>query len=301
MELRLSAYGQNNIEKGIISILMDENEQLTKSVIELDGKSNMVIECDELLICSVQTDSENYLLFINKMSDEKTKVKSDYFYSYGDLVGDHLLLASFSEGLDSVYNLKTKTWKHKIHERKYIQKIGRSHYIKCIDDKIISIDNALQQIYIYEDFNLKNFKVIDFDLDTNLRLASFDEESNVMFINTELSNEVLVFDLKTLKVIDKVKMVESTSFFSGGNAYHSELNLLCISMRGEDEIYIYTFKDELRFIKKIKTQKMPRDLKIIENILYITCYEDDCIQCIDLTSLSTLGTIDVYKPVTFSM
>ena len=241
MHMICSAYGQNGIDQGIVIF---DQDKVNKQVINLSGKANMVIETDSFLITSVQEKNRYYLEFY---ADQKRfdRIETTYFYSYGHFSNGYLLLASFNDGIDSTYHLETKKWCHHKHHRDGFVRNGRSHYIQKIKEKIISIDNAYQQIYCYEDDELKKFTVINFDEFINLRLASYDLDKNELYINTEVSNEVIVLNLDTLKECYRIKLSDNKQVFSGGHSYDAVHKKLFISMRKEDCIYVQDTTNQL--------------------------------------------------------
>lgn len=295
----VSAYGKQGIDQGIIDLTFDENK-VTKTWIRVDGKSNLVIEADDQLITSVQESTGNYLLFFNKDGVLLERIQTIYFYSFGELSQGHLLLASFEEGVDSSYNLQTRVWTTHGHQRTGFEGKGRSHFIKRFNGKIISVDNATQQIYVYEDETLQKVTVTDFELGLNIRLLSYDETGGLLFLNTELTNELLVLQVSDLKIIQRIKITENRSCFSGGNAYDPKRALICISMRCENSIYLFRNDQQISLVHKLQTKKMPRDLKVIGDHLYVTCVDDNCIEVFDLESYQKINEIDVFQPVTFS-
>lgn len=297
----LTAYGANGVDQGIIELIMDENNGTIKNCFKLNGKSNMVIETENLLITSVQEAEGNYLLFFTLNGSLLERIKTEYFYSYGTLSNGYLLLASFDEGLDSSYHLTTHEWSTNIHKKKGIDRKGRSHFIKKINNKIISVENVYQQIYIYENESLRDFKIIQFEENLNIRLISLDESKGLLFLNTELTNELLILRTEDFSIIDRVKMTDRSNCFSGGNVYSVENGYICITMRGENAIYIYYNNENYSLAKKILCKRMPRDLKVIDNLLYVTCSDDQCIEVYNLKTFQKVNEIEVQQPVTFSI
>ena len=297
----LTAYGNKGHDQGIIELLINSNDQVIKHCFQLDGKSNMVVDAGDQLITCVQELQGNFLLFFSKSGVLVKRVQTNHFYSYGSISNDSLLLASFEEGLDSSYHLKTGEWHTSIHHREGATVKGRSHYIKRINDKIIAVDNAYQQLYVYDDETLKEVQVVDFENGLNNRLLSYDAHKGLLFLNTELSNELLVLQASDLKVIKRIKITENRSCFSGGNVYYDKGQLICISMRCENMIYCFRNDDHFPLVHKIPTKKMPRDLKIIEDRLYVTCSDDHCVEVFSLIDFKKINEIEVYLPVTFSM
>lgn len=312
-EIYFTTYGKKE-ENGnhIIKVKMDiESGKITYlHSIDLDGKANMVIEANDKLITSVKT-SDNHLL---QFYDKKTLmlVKSyecDYFYSYGQIVGNKIILASYENGVDSIFDLEQEAIvKNVIHLRNDLPVTGRSHYIhKLSDGRVISVDNALQQIYIYKNDELEIEKVVNFELDPimNIRLLSFSSDEKYAYLNTEKTGEVLVLNVHNFEIIDKYVLSSDNNYFSGGNVISSDGKFVCISMRGEDCIYIFNIKEQgkLEFVCKFKCGKIPRDLKMIHDYLLVSCTEENQIEIYQLQEkiLAKLTPLEIFRPITFAM
>ena len=276
-------------EKGnhIIKVKIDINSGKIAYLhsIDLDGKANMVIETDERLITSVKTSDKNLLQFYDKKTLMLVKsFECEYFYSYGQIVGNKIILASYENGLDSIFDLEQEAIvKNVIHLRNDLPITGRSHYIhKLSDGRVISVDNALQQIYIYKNDELEIEKVVNFELDPimNIRLLSFSLDGKYAYLNTEKTGEVLVLNTYNFEIIDRYVLSTDSSYYSGGNVISSNGKFICISMRGEDCIYIFNIKEQgkLEFVCKFKCGKIPRDLKLIHDYLLVSCTEENQIE-----------------------
>lgn len=297
MKIRLISYGDDGLSPCIVKL--DSTDTANVSSIQLVGKANMVIETDLWLITSIKEADRTSLVIYDKDGNIIDRIHTKYFYSYGFLKNDYLVLASFTDGVDSSFHIKTKKWKHQIHERANTELRGRSHYIQDIEDKIISIDNALQQIYVYTDASLKEVKVIDFEENINLRLASYNALDHELYINTEITNEIIVLNSTGFNVLNRFELTHQNHYFSGGNAYDAKRHLICISMRGENAIYVVEKTGKIH--AKLKTKKLPRDLKIIDDKLCVTCFEEDCVEIFDLDAFAKIQEIKVSKPATFSL
>lgn len=297
----LTAYGNNGNDQGIIDLIFDGNKFVKKKCFKLNGKSNMVIENGDKLITSVQEKDGNFLLFLSLEGVLLERIKTDYFYCYGTISNGYLLLASFDEGLDSSYNLTTHNWNTNIHFKSGITSKGKSHFIKKISNKIVSIENIYQQIYVYENESLSDFEIIQFDQGLNIRLLSMDESKDLLFINTELTNELLILRKADFEVVNRVKITNQNNCFSGGNVFSEVNGYICISMRGENAIYIYRNDTNYSLVKKIPCKRKPRDLKIVNNNLLVTCSDDNCIEIYSLETFQKVDEIEIQQPITFSV
>jgi len=308
--LFLTAYGNSeNNDKGIIKLNFNKNNKQIKKedIIHLDGKSNMIIENDVLLITSLKSKEGNYLEFFDKKSLEKIyMVETDYFYSYGQISGDYLLLASFEKGIDSVFDLNTKKIiSNNLHIKSEKEKGGRSHYIKQLDkNRIIAVENMYDQLYVYKNINLEVDKVITFE-NKSIRLISFHPKEDIAYLNTENTNELIVLDTINLNVVDSFKLTDEDGSFSGGNAISENGEYLFISMRGENTIYIFKNDNncKLHYVGKKQCGEIPRDLKIVDNYLFVTCSNSNLVEVYEVINdgLNKITQVEVFQPITFSL
>ncbi len=308
----LSAYGNNNvIDKGIIKLYLDTEKGIIKkkSVIPLNGKSNLIIEYNDKLITSVQNTEGSTLEFYDKSGKLLYTYKTELFYSYGEVVGDKLLLSSYASGADSVYDLKKNELQTTVfHKRDGYDKIGKSHYIHFVgEEKIVSVDNSLQQLYVYKDINLSLKTIIDFpkNPEKNIRLMTFHPNGKKAYLNTEKTNELLVLDIENFRVIDEILLVDDIETSSGGNAISRDGKYLCISLRGRDMIIVFK-NDEYGMPHKIyefNCGKTPRDLKFVEQYLLVSCTDENSVEVylINEDTVSKTGQTEVFQPITFAM
>lgn len=302
MELYVCTYGDNGFEKGIAKI--NYNAELNvvdkKMLVEINGKANMVVVCDTCIYVSEQREDGNFLVTYDKEGNKIEQLACEYFYSWGHLKDNKLYLASFSSGVDSIYDVNSKfIITSYIHEDTSL-KTGRSHYIHCLDKQVIAVENALQKVYFYKKDSLDIDYVLDFE-EINVRLLSIHPSGKYAYMNTELTNEVFVLDIEDRKVVSSIKMSDSTGF-SGGNALNKEGNILAVSVREEDQIYLFDVNNEKLMLKHVfACGAIPRDLKIIDNYLFVTCTKDNCVEIYDLNTYKKINAITLSQPITFDM
>jgi len=299
----LTSYGnESGKDRGIIELKFSGGSFVRKSLFPLNGKSNMVINAGHRLITSVQDTIENYLIIMDEKGNEVRRITTEYFYSYGQALGHDLLLASFESGVDTLIDLRDGRCENVQHTRPGYTCAGRSHYIHKIRNDIISVDNALQRIYIYSGNNLKEYRTLDFK-DENIRLISTSPEQDYIYLNTEISNELIVLNSASYSVVNRIKLTDRSGVFSGGNACSSDGKYVCVSLRGEDSICVMKMnasggvKEQTKFL----CGKMPRDLMILGHALLVSCTESDCVQAFDLDSGEMITQVGVCRPITFAL
>lgn len=121
-------------------------------------------------------------------------------------------------------------------------RLSRCHAVLLnkAETTVAIVNIALDQIYIYDILNneLKYNYVIDLPLGSGPRHAIYNEDNSKMYVITEYSNEMIIIDMITKKIMQKISTVPNfhgttygaTLFFSKDNRY------LYGSNRGEDSI-----------------------------------------------------------------
>ena len=204
-----------------------------------------------------------------------------------------------AHGVDSVFDLEKECFiSHNQHFEEGVK--AKSHYIQCLDDKIIGIENGIQQFFIYKNDLLEVEKIIEYP-PINIRLLSFHPNGKVAYMNTEFSNEIIVLDTNDFEVLIRYQMVNHDGWYSGGNATRNDGKYVCSSIRGEDMIYVYETKEnELEFVKKFKCGSNPRDLIFIEDYLLVSCTDEHCVEVYD-HEFNKIDSLMIYQPITFGM
>ena len=300
-QIIVTAYGKRGIH------LIDEN---SREVIYLpvEGKCNFCIQNEGNLYVPVQAD-HNFIYEYDSEYRLSGKYQVQHFYSHGVFFEGKLFLASFSEGVDAVYDLKehreTDIFKH---SRNGYKGSGRSHFIDVTPDRnyIYSVDNAFQQIYIYDvsGGKLKVHSIMEFT-DENIRLMPYSSFSGCAYLNTEVTNRIytLKYDDGQYHIQNAENMKTIGKCFSGGNAVSDDGKHLCISLRGDDRLLYYRLESDggHELISDIKCGSMPRDVMIRQNRIYVTCTYSDAIEVYSETSagLKKIDEFSVDQPVTF--
>ena len=310
----VTAYGSGGADRGI-KILGDGKEWCGPQFLPVDGKCNFCIRVRDRLYTPVQ--KEQSCCMQEYRLDEKGRYAlagsypTQYFYSYGAVYGNFLLLASFSDGVDAIYDME----QHReidfcIHQRAGYEQSGRSHYIGITPDRrhAFAVDNGLQQIYLYDivDGRFAVRGVREF-CEENIRLMSYSPFSGCYYLNTEKTNRVYVLDYVEeqfhIRGITDLSCEEKS--FSGGNAVSPDGQRLCISVRGDDHLHYFKIRQdgELELLDKIHCGKMPRDVIFEKDGLYVTCTNDNVIEKYRIKDswLEKNGEISVCRPITFGL
>ena len=294
----VTAYGKDNVDRGI-HLLSFEGKLHREKYLSLSGKCNLVLQHESYLILSVKYANENKLEIYDFDFNFIKSFECEYFYSYGHVKNNKCYLASYENGVDSVFDLENECFiSHNIHKKEGSK--AKSHYIKCLDDKIIGIENGLQQFIIYKNDSLEIERVIQYP-PINIRLLSFHPNGKYAYMNTEFSNEIIVLDMNNFSVLNRVQMVEQEGWYSGGNAISLDGRYICSSIRGEDAIYVFeTFENQLKLVKTFNCGKNPRDLIFINEYLFVTCTDDHCIEVYD-REFNKIDSLEMNQPITFGL
>ncbi len=291
----LTSYGdKEGNNKGII--LLQNNQQFC---CPLNGKANMVIHTDGLLITSIKEKDGAYLELYDEGLNRIKRIKTKYHYSYGQKIGNQLYLASFESGADAWIDLSSFEEKTYLHTSNTYPGTGRSHYIQKIGDNICSVDNAFEQIYIFNQ-SLEMLKVVEFNEELSLRLMSINKEKRRIYLNTEKTNELITLDFD-FNIIHRLKLSEQKCF-SGGNAIKTNGESVFVTLRGINQLVeVDVRNDEAKIKRVIETLEMPRDLLVVDKKLYCTTTKANCIEIYDINTLEKEGQIEVAQPITFEM
>ena len=153
---------------------------------------------------------------------------------------------------------------------------------------------------------MERYRIIGFG-DTpykGIRLMRWNEQAEVAYINTENTNEILVFDYASDSVKESYPMTDGQSI-SGGLDINAERTLLAVSLRGEDAIVIYRVKAEGKLEKmyRFPCGRIPRDIRFEGSCLLVSCTKDNVVQLYEIgQERATLAdSAGVNRPVTFSV
>lgn len=310
--LIVTTYGNGDENRGIKIIACANNQE--RQFLPIDGKCNFCLTVNDYLYASAQKESSCCMVEYRYEKGKYIQIGSyptQYFYSHGVIYKDKLLLASFSDGIDAIYDPNQhKEIDFYIHKRTGYEINGRSHYIGVTQDKshAFSVDNGLQQIYLYKIVDSK-FVLCDIRefWEENIRLISYSSFSDCYYMNTEKTNRVYVLEYSDERF--HIRYVTDLSYedgaFSGANAVSSDGKHLCVSIRGDDILYYFAIEPhgKLKLLDKVHCSKMPRDAIFKGDNLYVTCTNDNAIERYDVKDgrLKKVEVIPIHKPITFGL
>lgn len=303
-----TAYGDSLKNKGIA--IIEEDKKI--HYLTVSGKCNFCIEHDGVIYASVQNEKNQILEF--KRSEGAYSLagayETEYFYSHGCMFEGKLILASFSDGLDAIYDPDIhKVVDTYIHRREGRIDRGRSHYVGVTPDGkyIYSVDNGLQQICLYE---IKDGKFVLLDIrefsEENIRLMPYSSFSNCAYLNTEVTNRIYVmsYEQERFHIRSIENMESSEKCFSGGNSISEDGKRLCVSLRGDDFLHYYKIREDgtLDLLCRKKCGEMPRDIVFKNDRIYVSCTGSNKIEIYDIKNnqLEKADEIPIKQPITFA-
>ncbi len=311
-EIYLTAYGNDrNADKGIVKLLFNpQNGRIQKEAFyPLDGKANLVIGQADRLVASVKGNHKTTLEFYKKDGTKEGETEAALFYSFACVLNNKLLLASYESGADSVYDLeKNEMIRTVMHQKDGIEKNGKSHFIfQMKDGRCVSVENSLQQLYVYKNENLEVERIVDFSGETekNIRLLTFSKDEKTAFLNTELTNELIVLDTVDFHIRKAFVMTEDRNTFSGGNAVSEDGKMLCISLRGKDTVMVYAIHEDGMPVLQYEFAcgRTPRDLKFAGEYLLVSCTDANSIEVYrpGWELAEKMSETQVFQPITFAV
>lgn len=171
--------------------------------ISLEGKANWVLE-DGSRLWSCEERPEGCFLdaFDSKSGKQMASYKAPCFFSYGVRDHDHLLLASFSDGEDWIFDLCSERFTDSFRHERDGKSRGQSHFIAPCRKGKIAVENALYQLIFYEENGLKPETILEFD-DIQPRLLSMSADQKYGYLNCEKSGELLTIDLEKRQLLNR--------------------------------------------------------------------------------------------------
>lgn len=312
--LMMTAYGSGEKDKGVVTIRRT-GDTYDRQLLPVDGKCNFCIQAGDRLYVSVQKDRPYLLEYSYKDGAYVCQAvcPTRYFYSHGVVYKDMLLLASFSEGADGIYDRRLhQEIDAYVHTRAGYPKTGRSHYIGVTADRqhVYAVDNALQQIYLYDivDRRFVVRHVREFGEEA-IRLMPYSPYSGCYYLNTEVTNRIYVLDcageqFHIRSITQLACQEEREKCFSGGNAVSPDGRRLCVTLRGADRLFYFKImpEGELVLLDQVPCGRMPRDVFFSDQEhLWVTCTGSDAVEGYTVREdrLSKEEQIPVGQPVTF--
>jgi 6-phosphogluconolactonase len=221
--------------------------------------------------------------------------------SYGD--GTY-----FSFGANKGRLLKPYTYKRQIMD----ERLSRCHCVLLNkkEDNVAIVNIALDAIYLYD--IVKNelvYKdVIELPTGVGPRHAIYNDDNSLMYIMTEYSNEVIIAEMKTKKVIQRISTIYNypDKTFGATLLFSKNRKYLYASNRGEDSIAKFEVLENgmLEYVNSFSCGgKHPRHMKLSPDGKYlISCnMHENNVAIIDLNKEEVILTIpfDEASGITF--
>lgn len=308
----IAAYGNSTADRGMF-FLKEQDGVSSLEFLPVDGKCNFCIRVGNRLYASVQT-AEPCLWeyrFENGVYMQTGIYPTRYFYSHGVVCQGMLFLASFSDGVDAIYDMEQhQEIDFYIHRRTGYTKNGHSHYIGATADQrhIYAVDNSLQQIYLYniEDRRFAVNNVREF-CEENIRLMPYSPYSGCYYLNTEITNRVYVLTCTEdqFQIRAVMDLACEKGSFSGGNAVSRDGKRLCVTTRGDNYLHYFQILPDgsLKLLKQAACGEMPRDVYFKGDSLYVTCTSRNAVEVYDTKGdrLKKIKEIGICQPITFGL
>jgi 6-phosphogluconolactonase (cycloisomerase 2 family) len=311
MSFILSSYGSKDKPAGLYIFLNQEKPVF----VETGGKCNFTLLDKNTLYAPVQKPDGSCFLQAYQLKNNDVTFFNAWpvsaLYSHGLLHNNQLILASFSDGKEGLFDLEQKKETASfIHTRKGYEEKGRSHFVGRTPDQkhFFAVDHALQKIYL---FDIENDKFMErdgfeFDQEERIRLMPYFKKKDVFFLNTEKTNCIytLAYSDGQFQILHKTQMPYKPGSFSGGMAFDEDGKYLAISLRGENTLLLYEIEPDasLKLVQPLACKNMPRDVLFENNKLYVSCSLDDVVEIYDLKPghLEKTGEIEIPNPITFT-
>lgn len=184
---------------------------------------------------------------------------------------DLLLIANYHEGSFSV--LKVDNDKLKLIENVQIQNGGGCHQVISFKDKYLIPSLFLDRIVIY-DQSFHKIDSIRFDQGTGPRHGVLTKDNKYLYLVSELSNELFVFETNSWGLVDKITILENNESHVRGTAairLSNDEKYLYVSTRMKDVISVIELNEHKPKLKQVVScfGKHPRDFILVED--YLLC------------------------------
>lgn len=289
----------------------EKNKFKIQQDIKIGGKINFVLETNDKVFVPVKTQTSNLKIYQKQSQgivEEKT-IPTEHFYSYGVMKNnDYGYFSSYVSGVDSIINVKQEK-EYDIHYQS-VNNDSKSHYIGMLDNgSIYALDNVNNKVIIYQD-DKSQWKVYS-SMDVGVgapRLMPLHPSKRLAYLLMERSNQIVVLKYTdTFAEIQRMNVpgVVDNQDFCGGIAVNKDGTYLCVTIRGQDAIALFKIQDtgNISYIHSVPCGKMPRDIIIKDNYVFITCTNSNKIEVMQIRD-SVLHMISsvlpVNMPITFA-
>lgn len=305
------SYGdESNKNAGVYQVVFNTKLSIV-NVHSMNAKPGALIVVSECLYVSYKRNgNENGILKFKINGNELSlldDIKTEYYItSFCETDDQHLILASsFFDGVDLLINIKSGF--HIVDVAKHFftkstsdprQQGSHPHHISMIEENIIcSVDMGTDTVCFYklEKNKINKITTLKLEIDTGdgPRILKYNHINKHAYILNEISNSISVYDLdgvflKCNAEVDtivrrkqKIKVSNFESNSPSGFELLSNNKFMLVTNRGENSIVLFGIDqiDGSISIKDIeKTKDFPRDVKVINDQILLTCQKSNCIE-----------------------
>lgn len=227
---------------------------------------------------------------IQLLSDFKGKGVS---YTHLDCANEKLLIAANFHG-GSVDTFKLDNCSIKNQQQSFLIDESKIHYVQQIDSICYAVDLNLNKVYTYNNTSniLEQKDIIKIDEKKGPRHLLIDKNNNFLYLVCEVKNCINVYDITN----QKNKMIQSiTTLDKNFNNISTAAaikfsicqNYIFVSNRGADCITLYKRDLVTGLLTLVLVQpckKTPRDLCVVDDLIFVACQDSDCIQIYKFTN-----------------
>lgn len=218
---------------------------------------------------------DNALISISK----KTINQALPCYITTNLERNSLLVSNYESGSVIMYSLNTNG---SLGRKKYFQKYENSnmHFAEFIQDNIYAVDLGNSKVYIYNE-KMQLLDTIQLDKDSGPRHLVMSKDKKTIYIVTELSNKIYVYEKNNgkFKLIQKISTLiddnilkdQNIKTYAGAIKISSDYKNIYVTNRGHNSISVFSIKNnKLEYIQNISTYgEFPRDILLNQNEEYL--------------------------------
>lgn len=171
------------------------------------------------------------------------------------------------------------------------QQGAKPHYVGFLGDCYYVICLGLDEIKFYS-YTDENIYSIHFPQGSGPRHAVSLLDESILFVLSELSNQIFVIDLKQKKIIQTVTITQQTDTTGAAIRLSKDEKHLYASTRGADLIAHYTWNKELSHQQNYHcTGSHPRDFKLLDDAIIVGYQKTSRVEKISLDEKKNLQEV----------
>lgn len=295
MKLYVSSY-HNGHKKGLYTFDYNKNDQTISEIQFIPTRNfpSYIIRNENYIYVALKDSSNDksgggiQIYDSNNMSLVDDYISNGTSYTHLNLSCDSTLLvgANFHGGSVDTFDLVC----HKLSPLKQSFNIKGSniHYVGITPKRCYAIDLTLNNIYQYDikDNLLSDTDVIKVSNNQGPRHMTFDNKFEHAYVINEVANTINVYNIDSngnLQLLQNINVLESIDVASlaAGIKLSACQKYIFASNRGADCITVLkrdTKSGTLEFLFNQKCKKTPRDLCLIDDLVFVACQDSDCIE-----------------------